>query len=348
MDDRFFVCILAGGSGERFWPLSRRALPKHLLNLFGETTLLEQAVRRVEQAVARDRIVILTNEVQLEATRRILPFLDPKQIVAEPAKRDTAPAAALATALARERHPEAVVALVPADALIHDGATFARQLGTAFAAAAEGKAFVTLAVHPVYPATGFGYLEVSDDALPGVPHFHKVRRFVEKPDERTARDYLKTGRFGWNAGIFVWSVAFFLQETDHLQPELAGFVREWPIGPGWEERFAALPKISIDYALMEKASAVWTSWAEFDWDDVGTWTALPDHMPHDERQNTVRGPGIVNDGSYNIVVSSGRTIVLHGVDDLVVVESPDAVLVCPRSKVQEIKNLQKLLPPGLL
>ncbi len=346
MDDRYFVCILAGGSGERFWPLSRRALPKHLLNLFGETTLLEQAVRRVEQAVSRDRIVILTNEVQLEATRRLLPFLDPAQIVAEPAKRDTAPAAALATALARERHPDAVVALLPADALIHDGEAFSRQLAQAFAAAAEGKAFVTLAVHPVYPATGFGYLEVGGPT--SVPGFLQVLRFVEKPDERTARDYLKTGRFGWNAGIFVWSVAFFLKEADHLQPALADFVREWPIGPGWEARFAALPKISVDYALMEKATAVWTAWADFDWDDVGTWTALPTHLGEDARNNTVRGAGIVVDGSYNIVVSSGRTVVLYGVDDLVVVESADAVLVCPRSKVQEVKNLQKELPPELL
>jgi len=348
MDDRYFVCILAGGSGERFWPMSRRALPKHLITLFGGETLLAQAVRRAEKVVPRERIFVLTNEVQLEETRRVLSFLPPEQIQAEPAKRDTAPAAALATALVRARRADAVVALMPADALIRDGETFARQLHEGLAAAALGQAFVTLAIHPLYPATGFGYIELGAAADPAAPGFHRVVRFVEKPDEARAREYLATGRFGWNAGIFIWSAEHFLREADRLQPELAAFVRDWAPGAGWAEKFAALPKISVDYALMEKAAQVWTAWAGFDWDDVGTWTALPAHFGKDAEGNTVHGSTLIVDGSNNIVVSNGRTIALYGVDDLVVVETPDAILVCPRSKAQEIKSLHAKLPPALM
>ena len=357
MDDpRQFVCILAGGSGERFWPMSRRNRPKHLIRLFGERTLLEEAVLRAEQIVPRQRILVLTNCDQLEATRQLLPLLSADQIVAEPAKRDTAPAAALATALARARHPQAVVAVMPADALIHDGATFARQIREGFAAAVVADAFVTLAVHPLFPSTGFGYIELGAPlhvaaGLPG--GFRSVVRFVEKPDEVKARHYLASGRFGWNAGVFIWSADLFLRETERLQPELAAFIRDFPSLPEetpayLEKTFGSLPKTSIDYALMEKAARVVTAWAEFDWDDVGAWTALPAHFGKDEAGNTVRGPGVVADGSNNIVVSNGRTIALYGVDDLVVVETEDAILVCPRSKAQGIKNLQAKLPPGLV
>ena len=356
MDDpRHFVCILAGGSGERFWPMSRRNRPKHLIQLFGERTLLEETVLRAEKIVPRERILVLTNCDQLAAIRQLLPSLSPDQIVAEPAKRDTAPAAALATALARVRHPEAVVAVMPADALVHDGETFARQIREGFAAATIADAFVTLAVHPLFPATGFGYIELGAPlhvavGLPG--GFRSVVRFVEKPDEAKARHYLASGRFGWNAGVFIWSSALFLREADRLQPELSAFIRAFPalaaeVPAYLEKTFAELPKNSIDYALMEKAARVVTAWAEFDWDDVGAWTALPSHFGQDEAGNTIRGSGVVADGANNIVVSNGRTIALYGVDDLVVVETEDAILVCPRSKAQGIKGLQAKLPPGL-
>ncbi|MDE1171261.1 MAG: mannose-1-phosphate guanylyltransferase [Verrucomicrobium sp.] len=343
MDDaRFFACVLAGGSGERFWPMSRQAVPKHHLTLFGEATLLEQSVRRALRVAGVERTFVLTSQAQAEATRRLLPFLPADQIVAEPSRRDTAPAAALATALARNRREDAVVALLPADALIRDGDTFAAQLRDAFTVAAEREACATFAIRPRYPATAFGYIEVG---APAAGAFHQIARFVEKPDAARASSYLETGRFGWNAGIFVWSAAWFLAQAEKSAPELAAFIR----AGGPLDRFEQLPKISVDYAIMEKADRLLTAWAAFDWDDVGSWTALPDHLGQDEAGNTLRGPVVLGGGASNniAVAAGGRVIALHGVSGLVVVETPDAILVCPKDKVQEIKELQALLPPGL-
>jgi mannose-1-phosphate guanylyltransferase len=278
----------------------------------------------------------------METTRRVLSFLPPEQILNEPAKRDTAPAAALATALARAKNPEAIVALLPADALIRDGEAFAVQLAEAFAVAADGAACATLAIRPHFPATGFGYIEVGEKVQGS---FHRAVRFVEKPTAAKAAEYVASGRFGWNAGIFVWSVDWFLRQADRNAPELAAFVR----AGGPPEKFAALPKISVDYAIMEKADTVLTAWATFDWDDVGSWTALPAHLGEDEAGNTVRGPVLISGGAAgNVVLGQGdRTIALYGVHDLVVVETADALLICPKGKAQEIKELQSLLPPGL-
>jgi mannose-1-phosphate guanylyltransferase len=347
---------MAGGSGERFWPMSRAKTPKHLLKLFSDRTLLEETVRRIEAVVPRTNIFVLTNEVQLPGTRAALKdLLAPEQIVAEPAKRDTAPAAALATALARARAGEtAAVALLPADAFIADSATFGRQLATALPRAASGDSILTIAIKPDHPATGFGYLEMGAElsrSAGGV--LRQVKRFVEKPDAATAKTYVDSGHFAWNAGMFFWRVSTFLREADANAPELSAFVRGYPseaaaAGAFLNERFPVLPKISVDYAIMEKAKAVETLLAEFDWDDVGLWTALPKHLASDGAGNAVRGSVVTTGSTNNIVLSNGRTIALVGVEDLVVVETADAVLVCRRDAVQDIKKITAQLPKELL
>lgn len=335
---------MAGGSGERFWPLSRQQTPKHLLKLFSERTLIEETVRRVEGVVPLANILVLTNAKQLEGVRAALPFLAAEQIVAEPARRDNAAAAALATALVRQRDPEAVLALLASDAHIEDGAMFARQLGQALDRAAQGTALLTIGVKPTYASTGFGYLEMAEHLGGG---FRRVARFVEKPDEATAKRYLAGGNHAWNTCMFLWRTSVFVAEAEKHAPELAAFMRDFPT-TGLEaylnERFVLLPRISVDYAIMEKASAVETLQAEFDWDDVGTWTALPSHLPQDAAGNTVRGKIVAHESSNNIVVGGDRVIALCGVKDLVVVETPDAVLVCHRDAVQDIKKLMPGLP----
>lgn len=340
-----YVCIMAGGSGERFWPMSRKATPKHLLKLFSDQTLVEETVRRLEGVVPFENVFVLTNQAQLEATRQALSFLPSAQIVAEPAKRDTAAAAALATALVRSRDADAVMALLPADSLIKNQEVYARQLNTALARAAGSDALMTFAIKPSYPATGFGYLEMADDLGDG---FRRVARFVEKPDEPTAKEYLAGGNHAWNAGMFVWKVESFLAEATKHTPMLAQFIRDFPAGDAASYltvKFPTLePKVSVDYAIMEKAAAVETCLAEFDWDDVGTWTALPAHMPQDASGNTKRGKVLALDSSNNIAVSNGRVIALCGVKDLVVVETGDAILVCHRDAVQQIKQLMPDLP----
>jgi len=344
-----YVCIMAGGSGERFWPMSRQRTPKHLLKLLSSRTLIEETVRRLEHVVPRTNIFVLTNKVQLEATRAALAeLLAPEQVVAEPAKRDTAAAAALATGLVRARDPKAVLAVLPADAFIRDRATFAIQLRAGLTRAAHASSLLTFAIKPTRPATEFGYLEVGE-LVPGGHGFRRVVRFVEKPDAATAARYIAGGNFAWNAGMFVWSVSAFLAEADKHTPMLAAFVRDFPAGDpaGFLAlRFPVLePKVSVDYAIMEKAAAVETILAEFDWDDVGLWTALPAHLTADAAGNATRGNVVSAGGAANnIAVSNGRVIALVGVNDLVVVETPDAILVCHRDKVGEIKQLMPHLP----
>ncbi|MCF7688549.1 MAG: NTP transferase domain-containing protein [Cephaloticoccus sp.] len=348
VNPKAYVCIMAGGSGERFWPMSRQVTPKHLLKLFSDRTLVEETVRRLDGVVPVQNIFVLTNQVQLAGTRAALSFLPPEQIIAEPAKRDTAPAAALATGLVHSRDPKGVLALLPADSLIKDAATFARQLSGALARAEGDDTLLTFAIKPTHPATGFGYLEMAE-TLPG--GYRKVARFVEKPDLDTAEIYLAGGNHAWNAGMFIWRTAAFLAEARRQVPALAKFVEDFPRGDPsayLAGHFATLPKISVDYAIMENATAVATQLAEFDWDDVGSWTALPAHLPLDDQGNTQRGTVVMQDASNNIAISGGRLIALCGVQDLVVVETPDAVLVCHRDAVQNIKKLIPQLPPAVL
>lgn len=344
-----FVCILAGGSGERFWPMSRQCTPKHLLKLFSERTLVEETVRRLDGVVPRANIFVLTNEVQLAGTRAALAgLLAEANIIAEPAKRDTAPAAALATGLVHARRPGAVLALLPADALIKNHASFAAQLSGALARAKGSSSLLTFAIKPAHAATGFGYLEMGATTGDG---WRRVNRFVEKPDSATAERYVASGNYAWNAGMFIWNTSAFLAEAERHALELAAFVRDFPAGDATEylaARFSALPKISVDYAIMEKAAAVETSLAKFDWDDVGLWTALPSHLPTDAAGNTARGAVVSVNAANNIAFSNGRTIALVGVKDLVVVETADGVLVCHRDAVQDIKKLMPLIPKELL
>ena len=347
-----YACIMAGGSGERFWPLSRQATPKHLVRLLSEITLLEETVRRVEQALPSSHIFVLTNAAQLEACRAVLPHLGAHQFIAEPAKRDTAPACALGTALVRRLDPEAVVVFLPADALIKDSATFAAQLKAAAEVAAREETIVTFGIRPDHASTRFGYLEAGEPLAEtdGPYSFSRVKRFVEKPDATRAATYLKAGNYFWNAGIFLWKTETFLREARRSQPELVRFIEDFPAGDPsayLAEKFPHLPKISVDYAIMEKAERIAVAAAQFDWDDMGSWTALPTHLPADSHGNTIRGDVAIHDSHRNIVLSHKRVIALCGVQDLIVIETEDAILVCHRDAAEQIKQLQPNLPDGV-
>lgn len=350
--ENLFVFIMAGGSGERFWPMSRIATPKHLLRLLSERTLLEEAVNRALAVVPAERVFVLTNHQQLDACIEAVPSLPKEQFIAEPAKRDTAPAAAFATAIARARRVDAVVALLPADAMIHDSATYQRQLSDAALNASASNALFTFSIPPTFAATGYGYLKLDGvvDSAKGSSTIFRVERFVEKPDPDTAEEYVASGQYGWNAGMFIWRAEAFLAECDRLSPPLGTFIHEFPSGDfsGYvAEKFEHLPKISVDFAIMEQAQSVMAVKAEFDWDDVGTWTALPTHLGRDDSENTLKGGHSVIDSHNNIVIANSRHVALCGVSDLVVVETADAVLVCHRNSVQRIKNLHAHLPEEL-
>ena len=352
----FLLFIMAGGSGERFWPLSRKAKPKHLLKLVSSKTLLEETVLRIKPLASKpSHLLILTNHEQIPGIRKALPRFPKSSLIPEPAKRDTAPAAALATALALRNNPDAILALLPADAVIGKAPIFRSQLAAAARAAAASPSFVTLGIRPSFPATGFGYLYLGQKtlrSLKGGP-FLRVRRFVEKPSLAKAKAYLRSGQYAWNAGIFVWKASTFLAEARRQQPALARFIERFPKRGSYssylKREFPKLPKISVDYALMEGAQSVLALKASFPWDDVGSWSALPSHLSTDKRGNTFRGNVLSLDCRNTLALAEGgRPITLLGTENLVVVDTPDALLVCPKNRVQEVKRLMALLPKDVV
>ncbi|GHB94899.1 mannose-1-phosphate guanylyltransferase [Cerasicoccus arenae] len=349
-----FVVIMAGGRGERFWPQSRLRRPKHLLPIVGDKPMLTQTVERLEGLAPAKNILIITNAEQRDAVVEVCPMLPPENVIAEPVGRDTAPAVGLAMELVRARDPEGVFAMLPADHVIHDAEGFRRVLSAAFEAAAKEPVLVTIGVEPEFPATGFGYVHKGEQysEIDGLPVF-RVQRFVEKPDLETAKSYVESGEYYWNAGMFVWTVptvdAAFAAHSPTLHTALGkikdALAAKESIVEILAREYPTLDKISIDFALMEKADNVVTMPSAFDWDDVGEWPAVSRHHKQDAAGNVIKGAGWVEQGSGNIVFSEndGHLLALVGVDDMIVVRTADATLVCPKSKAQEIKKLVKEL-----
>src|SRR6266566_4447719 len=291
MSNPIYALVLAGGSGERFWPLSRRARPKQLLRLVAKQTLLEQTVARLEGLVARERLLILTNVDQEAAVRELLPKVPKENIVAEPAKRDTAAAIALGTGWVAARDHAATMIVLPADHVIADRATFQETLALAVGAAEETGELVTIGIKPTWACPGFGYIEHGEPVHLRKSNdknmIHRVVRFREKHNPDLAESFVRKGNFRWNAGMFVWSVPTVLSEFNRHAPELADFISQIRVPGNWEkalkDRFAKLPKISFDYAIMEKADRVLVVEASFDWDDIGSWRALANYFEKDQQ-----------------------------------------------------------------
>jgi mannose-1-phosphate guanylyltransferase len=353
-----YVLILAGGSGERFWPLSRKTKPKQLLSLFSEETLLEATLRRLDGLVPPSQVLILTNADQESSVRSLCPTLPRENIIAEPAKRDTAAAIALGAGWIAQRMPDATMIVLPADHLIKDIAGFQRTLRVAATAAEETGELVTIGIKPTWACPGFGYIEQGAPlapALPGDPSdppVFEVTRFREKPNAELAESFLAQGHFRWNAGMFIWTVRAILSSFNRYAPALGEFIGRLHAGEDFpallRNDFPRLPKISIDYAIMEKATRVLVVEAGFDWDDVGGWAAVARYLKSDDAGNHGNCSMKVLESANNIVFSSeGRTVALLGVSDLIVVQTSDAILVCNRHEAEKIKQLVTLVPPEL-
>ncbi len=355
MSNPIYALILAGGSGERFWPLSRRNRPKQLLRLVSERTLLEETVARLEGFVPTEHILILTNIEQEKGVRDLLEGFPKQNIIAEPAKRDTAAAVALGAGWVAARDHSATMLALPADHVIADRAAFQETMKTAAAAAEETGALVTIGIKPTWACPGFGYIEQGEPVRlrsGGKIAVHRVVRFREKPNVDLAESFLRKGNFRWNAGMFVWSVPTVLSEFNRHAPELADFISQVrspkDLDKVLHERFAKLPRISFDYAIMEKTEHVLVVEASFDWDDVGSWQAVAHYFKKDEHGNAANGALTALDSSDNIIFNDGETtIALLGVHNLIVVRTGDAILICHRHQAEKIKNLVGKLPPEL-
>ena len=354
MPNSTYALILAGGSGERFWPLSRRSRPKQLLQLVSKKALLEDTVSRLEGWIPRDRILVLTNVEQENSVRELLKDFPEENIVAEPDKRDTAAAIALGVGWVAMRDHFATMMVLPADHVISNRDAFRETMEVAAQAAQDTASLVTIGIKPTWPCPGFGYIEqgapVKVPNSSASPAINRVVRFREKPNVDLAESFLRKGNFRWNAGMFVWSVPTILREFTRRAPDLADFISRLRAPKDFEKvlkaSFSKLPRISFDYAIMEKADRVLVVEAGFDWDDVGSWSAVAKYFQADEHANAASGAVTAVDSTNNIVFDqTGTTIALLGVHNLIVVRTGDALLVCHRHQAERIKDLIGKLPP---
>jgi mannose-1-phosphate guanylyltransferase len=360
LKDRF-VIIMAGGRGERFWPLSREKMPKQLLALLGKKSFLQEAVERVLPLVPAKNIFIITNTAQVAEVRKQLPKLPKDNVVAEPMGRDTCAAVTLGAALVGARSTTGVMAVLPADHVIPDAKKFQQVLSDAFDVAAQGQAIVTIGIKPTEPATGYGYIQTGNE-LPTPPGakktktiFYKAERFVEKPNFETALEYVNSGQYRWNAGMFVWSFITVTNGLQAHQPEMFAACQRWfkvaanpaKLAKILAKEYPDVKKISIDFALMEKAQNVICADGAFEWDDLGAWPAIARHVKQDAEGNAAVGDFIHVDAARNIIYDArtkNRTpICVVGLRDSILVQTDDAVLLAHKSQAQKIKELVKKL-----
>lgn len=359
-NDRY-VIIMAGGRGERFWPVSRQKTPKQLITLLGKRSFLQQAVDRVTAVVPLKNVLIITNAVQAAEVRRQLPKLPKENVVAEPIGRDTCAAVTLGAAIVGARSTTAVMAVLPADHVIPSEKKFQQVLADGFDLASRGQAIVTIGIKPTEPATGYGYIQVGK-ALPTPKGskryktaFHKAARFVEKPNLEKAEQYLASGDYRWNAGMFIWSFVTITEGLQKHQPAMAEACQRWfraapnpvKLKRVLAREYPKIEKISVDYALLEPSRNVVVAAGDFDWDDLGAWNALARHLKPDAAGNCAVGDFVQVDAARNIIFDA-RTrhqtpIAVVGLCDSILVLTDDATLLAHKSQSQKIKDLVKKL-----
>jgi mannose-1-phosphate guanylyltransferase len=347
-----WAVVPAGGSGTRLWPLSRAARPKFLLPLLGERSLLQETITRLAPSVPPERTLVVCGPAHAAPVARQLPALPESNVLVEPAPRGSGPAIALATALIARRDPTAIVGSFAADHEVSDLPRFDVALRTAVAAAEDGW-LVTIGLSPTRPETGYGYIERSDEIVAGTPEgsAYRAARFVEKPDAATASEYVASGRFLWNASMFVWQAQALLDELARLLPDLhAGVSRIAEVwGTPEQERVAAdvwseLAESTIDQGVLEQANRIAVVPAQFGWSDVGDWNNLGELIARDDFGNSVRGD-VVQSQTRNSVVWSetGRLVALVGLENIAVVDTADALLVVNRGDAQDVRTIVEQL-----
>ena len=347
--------VMAGGSGTRFWPESRAALPKQMLRLVGERSMIQATIERLGELVPRDRVMIVTSALLADVIRAQIPDLPREAVIGEPCKRDTAPCIGLAAVTLLARDPDATMVVLPSDHVIGPEDAFRDALAAAARLVEESPGrIVTFGVRPTYPAESYGYIERGEPLAPssaeGMRVF-RVRRFREKPKAEVAREFLAAGTFYWNSGIFVWKAATILEEIAKREPDMRAHLTNIARSIGradhaevFEREFAAITPRSIDYAVMEHAQDVAVIEANFEWDDVGSWQSMARIRGSDASGNTLAGRHLAIDTIGSIVrTDDDHLVVTLGVEDLIVIRTPSATLVASKHREEDIRRVVKLL-----
>lgn len=343
--------IMAGGSGTRFWPKSTKKTPKQFLNLFGEQTMLQMTAERIKKLIPAERILVVTNDRYEDLVKEQLPELPEANIVGEPIAKNTAPCVAYAAGLLQQRDPDATMVVLPADHYIEHEDHFISILETA-AAKAEDDCLVTIGIKPDRAETGYGYIEFekeSGDTLEG-NNVRKVNKFTEKPNEETANTFVKAGNYLWNSGMFIWKASTVIDQFEKHQPQIYAQIEamqdtDSASVDALRTFYENCPSISIDYGIMEHATSVFVVPGEFGWNDVGSWTALYDLRSKDENGNVVQTRHLKTEQAINNLVQtqSDKMVALVGVENLAVVETDKAILICDLNKAQGVKQIVNAL-----
>jgi len=342
----YHAVIMAGGIGSRFWPVSTSEFPKQFHDMLGTgQTLLQKTFSRLEKIIPSENILILTNERYLDLTLKQLPTITERQMVLEPAMRNTAPCILMAALKIKKKDPKGLMLVAPSDHWIEDENAFSTDLQLCFDACQREDYLMTLGITPTFPNTGYGYIEAEKNNATPVK---KVAQFREKPDYETAKKFLEAGNFLWNAGIFIWSVASIVDTFEKHMPAMHALFSEGnPVYNTKDEadfveaNYEKAEDISIDYGIMEKANNVFVKKADFDWNDLGTWGALHDKMVKDSTENAVvkAKTHLVNSKGNMIYTTLDKLVVVDGLDDYIIVDKEDVLLLFPKKKEQEIKTL---------
>jgi mannose-1-phosphate guanylyltransferase len=348
MTSNLYAVLMAGGVGSRFWPVSTPDFPKQFHDMLGTgDTLLQKTFRRLEKLIPAENILILTNDRYCSLVQEQLPEVPLHNILLEPAMRNTAPCILYAALKIQKRNSDALMIVAPSDHWIEDEEAFVQNITTCFEFAAKQNALVTLGIQPTFPNTGYGYIEFDKS---NTLELKTVKQFREKPNYETAQQFLKSGNFLWNGGIFIWSISTILHAFKTYQFEMTSLFEK---GVGiWDsneeqnfinEFYPQAENISIDYAILEKSNEVYVLPVTFDWNDLGTWGSLYDKLPKDNSSNAIVNANVyAEESSGNIVKTiKGKTVVLKGINDYIVVDTEKALLIIPKSDEQEIKNIIK-------
>jgi mannose-1-phosphate guanylyltransferase len=342
---------MAGGSGTRFWPESRKKRPKQLLQIISDKTMVRATAERILPEISFDRIMVVTTEVYAEEIKRELPEVSHNMIVAEPQGRNTAPCIALGAYKIAKQDPEAVLIILPADHLIANEEAFLNALRAAYQAASSNDYLITFGIVPSCPETGYGYIELGREISGiGSERLFHVKSFVEKPDLVTAKRYLAGGNYLWNSGMFVWKASTIIASFEEHLPSISRAMESilpalnTPHEPeAIREIYETIESVSVDYGIMEKANNAVVIRSDIAWNDVGSWSSLADVWDTDNENNACRGKVLCVRSKECVVLSPHKVAVLLGVEGLVIVDTPDAILVCRKDSCQDIKILQELL-----